>query len=264
MHLQLPGRGRKTLRHLAQDLVAKPPEKALASICVTCPRRESGLCGTLLRSPSEEPKADEHLSWQHFVAARAGEQIANRNQVSSDVFVLCKGWAFRYFQLSDGGRQILKFLLPGDLFSPITIFEKTFHFSVKALTGIQVSGFARSEIRARFTASPAVQSAFANSFIADTHEATELLTALGQRSAEERIAHLLLHMMPRIAAVSVIREQRYPFPLRQQHIADAVGLTPVHVSRVLSLFRDRRLVALSKGVLTVFNLPELERIGSLK
>ena len=96
------------------------------------------------------------------------------------------------------------------------------------------------------------------------HEATELLTALGQRSAEERIAHLLLHMMPRIAAVNVIREQRYPFPLRQQHIADAVGLTPVHVSRVLSLFRDRRLVALSKGVLTVFNLPELERIGSLK
>jgi len=61
----------------------------------------------------------------------------------------------------------------------------------------------------------------------------------------------------------VIREQRYPFPLRQQHIADAVGLTPVHVSRVLSLFRERGLVVLSDGVLQVFNLPELERIGSL-
>ena len=70
--------------------------------------------------------------------------------------------------------------------------------------------------------------------------------------------------MPRIAARNVIREQRYPFPLRQQHIADAVGLTPVHVSRVLSLFRDRRLVTLSEGALTVFNLPELERIGTLR
>jgi CRP-like cAMP-binding protein len=61
----------------------------------------------------------------------------------------------------------------------------------------------------------------------------------------------------------VIREQRYPFPLRQQHIADAVGVTPVHVNRILSRFRDRGLVELSDCVLQVFNLPELERIGSL-
>jgi len=70
--------------------------------------------------------------------------------------------------------------------------------------------------------------------------------------------------MPRIAARNVIREQRYPFPLRQQHIADAVGLTSVHVSRIFGLFRDRRIVTLSEGVLQVFNLPELERIGSLQ
>jgi CRP-like cAMP-binding protein len=69
--------------------------------------------------------------------------------------------------------------------------------------------------------------------------------------------------MQRIAARSVTREQRYPFPLRQQHIADAVGLTAVHVSRVLSLIRERGLVELSDGVLKVFNLPELQRIGSL-
>ena len=88
-------------------------------------------------------------------------------------------------------------------------------------------------------------------------------TALGQYSAEERIAYLLLHLTQRIAARSVIREQRYPFPLRQQHVADAVGLTSVHVSRVLSLFRDRGIIELSDGVLQVINLPELERIGSV-
>jgi len=198
------------------------------------------------------------------MAARAGEQVATRNQVSSDVFVVCRGWAFRYFQLSDGRRQILKFLLPGDVFSSVTVFETAFHFSVKALTEVQVSGFSRSEIRARCVADPNVQIAVANSCITDTHDATELLTALGQCSAEERIAHLLLHLMPRIAARNVIREQRYPFPLRQQHIADAVGLTPVHVSRVFSVFRDRYILAMSEGYLKVFDLPELERIGSLR
>jgi CRP/FNR family transcriptional regulator, anaerobic regulatory protein len=234
----------------------------LASLCVTCPHRESGVCGALFGSASEEP--GQQPGCQRFVAARAGEQIAVRGQASDDVFILCRGWAFRYFQLSDGRRQILQFLLPGDLFSSVTIFESAFPFSVKALTEVQVSGFVRSEIRARCVGSPGVQSAITNSCIADIRDGTELLAALGQLSAEERIAHLLLYLMPRIAARNAIREQRYPFPLRQQQIADAVGLTPVHVSRVLGLFRDRRLLDLSEGVLKVFNLPELERIGSLR
>ena len=244
--------------------MANNSETTLASICVTCPHRETGFCGTLFGSPSGDSKAGRQLGWQHFVKARAGEQIAVRNQAYDDVFVLCAGWAFRYFQLSNGRRQILKFLLPGDILSSVAVFEKTFPFSVKALTEVQLSGFARSEIRARSAVSPDVQSAIGNYCIADNHDATELLTSLGQTSAEERIAHLLLHLMPRIAARNVIREQRYPFPLRQQHIADAVGLTSVHVSRVFSLFRDRRILTLSEGILQVFNLPELERIGSLK
>lgn len=70
--------------------------------------------------------------------------------------------------------------------------------------------------------------------------------------------------MTRIAARNVIREQRFPLPLRQQHIADAVGLTPVHVSRVFSQFRERRILAFSDGVMTVSNRSELEKIGSLR
>ena len=91
----------------------------------------------------------------------------------------------------------------------------------------------------------------------------ELAFVLGQRSAEERIAHLFLHLMRRIAARNVIRDHRYRLPLRQQHIADAVGLTPVHVSRVIGAFRDRGLIELSGGVLQVLDPAELERIGSL-
>jgi CRP/FNR family transcriptional regulator len=247
-----------------RDLLANHSDKNPASVCVTCLHRETGFCRTLFGAPSEDTKTAGEPGWQHFFGARAGSQIAARNHASEDVFVLCAGWAFRYFQLADGRRQILKFLLPGDLFSSTTIFEKAFHFSVKALTAVQVSGFSRSEIRARCAVDPDVQGAIAKSCVIDTHDATELQTSLGQCSAEERIAHLLLHLMPRIAARNVIREQRYPFPLRQQHIADAVGLTPVHVSRVLGLFRERRLLELSEGYLKVINAAELEGIGSLR
>jgi CRP-like cAMP-binding protein len=211
----------------------------------------------------EETDSHQGANWQHYRTAPADMLIAVRNQISEDVFVLCGGWGFRFFQLQDGRRQILNFLLPGDLFSATSVFEERFRFSVKALTEIQISRIRRAEVRARLDINPNILTALTKSCIAESEAADQMQTALGQCSAEERIAHLLLHLTQRIAARSVIREQRYPFPLRQQHIADAIGLTPVHVSRVLGLFRERGIVELSEGVLQVFNLPELERIGLL-
>ncbi|MEW6640916.1 MAG: Crp/Fnr family transcriptional regulator [Pseudomonadota bacterium] len=233
-----------------------------ASLCVTCPNRELGFCGALLESSSQSA-ADELPNWQRFLTARAGDQIATRNQTSGDVFVLCSGWAFRFLQLPDGRRQILNFLLPGDLLSVVTIFDKQYQFSAKAVTGIQLSGFVRSEILARCKVSPGIQSAIGRCCVEESRVAGELVSVLGQRSADQRIAYLFLHLMNRIRARSVVRDHRYPLPLRQQLIADAVGLTPVHVSRVLGLFRDRGICVLSDNVLNVLNPAELERIGAI-
>lgn len=233
------------------------------SPCAMCRHSDQGFCGTLLEERLERSRAQQGANWQHYRIVPAGKQIATRNQVSEDVFLLCGGWGFRYLQLPDGRRQILNFLLPGDLFSVTSVFEKRFHFSVRALTEVQICGMRRAEVQARLVVNPKILMALAASCTAESEAADKMQTALGQYSAEERIAHLLLHLMRQIAARSVIREQRYPFPLRQQHIADAVGLTKVHVSRVLSLFRDRGIMEVSDGTLQVGNFHELEQIGSL-
>lgn len=229
------------------------------SACVTC--RDDGVCALISRSPSPDPNQGEQ--WRHFVFFDARKELASQNTASDYIFVICAGWAFRYIQLAEGGRQILKFLLPGDLFSPISIFERESHFSVKALTGVQVCRLTRSEVHKRYLRDRKVQFAVEQSCVAEARHASEFITVLCKRSAEERVAYLLLHLMQRIAASHVIREQRYPLPLRQQHIADCVGLTQVHVSRVLSLFRERGILALSDGVLEVRNPQELKRIGLL-
>jgi len=231
--------------------------------CVTCPNRKSGFCGALLEKTSEETLSHQQPTWQHYRAARAGEQILTRNQASENMFILCDGWAFRFFQLPNGRRQILNFLLPGDLFSTVAVFEEQLHFSAQTLTEARLSGFGRAQVQARWTDNPRMTAALAKSFAAEAYNADGLMIALGQRSAEERIAYLFLHLMQRISARSVIREQRYRLPLRQQHIADAVGLTPVHVSRVISHFRNHGVIEFSGGVLQVLNLPELNRLGSL-
>lgn len=231
------------------------------SFCVTCPNRLSGICGTILGPHDATAKQTEKTP--RFFPVRAGGQIAGRNQAIKDVFVLCTGWAFRFVQLSDGRRQIVQFLLPGDMLCPEAVFEQRYIFSVAALTNVMVGGFSHAGICERHMVDSALQSAISRCSIAATRDATELAAVLGQCSAEERIAHLVLHLVPRIAARNVIREHCYPFPLRQQHVADAVGLTPVHVSRVFGLLRERGVVSISDGVLRVTDMTELERLGSL-
>lgn len=174
--------------------------------------------------------------------------------------MLCAGWAYRYLELADGRRQILGFLLPGDLFSVLNLFEPQSQFTVAALTDVQVSRFERPDVRAR---GDRLQLVLENASREEHAGAIRLITVLGKCSAEERIAYLLTHLARRLRARSVIRGQSYPFPLRLRHIADALGLTPVHVSRVLSHFRDRGLCVVSNGVLNVLDEPELDRLGTV-
>jgi CRP-like cAMP-binding protein len=206
----------------------------------------------------------EQPLWQEFRGARANENIVIRGDISEYLYVICNGWAFRYYQLADGGRQILYILLAGELFSAVTAFEEKLHFSVQALTEVRFALFKRTEVTSSLPANPAISFALTQSCIAHSNDVDELLTVVGRRSAEQRLAYLFLHIMKRVAIRSDIREQRYAFPLRRQDIAEIIGLTPVHVSRVMGRFRNRGLIELSGGVLTVLNPAELERIGTLK
>jgi CRP/FNR family transcriptional regulator len=231
------------------------------SPCASCPQSKLGFCGAILGSDRDHTSTP---AWQHHFVVGPNKQVIASNQPSQDVYVLCTGWALRFLQLPDGRRQILNFLLPGDLFSASSLFKDRVHFSVKALTAIQVSGMNRNEVQARISRNPSVLApAVAISCSAETEASEKMLAAIGLCSAEERIAYLILHLMKRIGERSVIRENRYPLPLRQQDIAEAVGLTPVHVSRILSSFREKGIADLSNGILEVFNLRELQRLASV-
>lgn len=232
--------------------------------CVTCPHREGGICGALLGKPNQESRVVGQPGWQRFQTARAHENIVIQNDASDYIFILCSGWAFRFLRLADLPKQILHFLLPGEIFSSVAVFEERYHFSVQALTDVQVSRFARAEVRRALASNPCIVEELGRSCGVKQRYADELMTMLGRGSAEKRIAYLFLHLMRRLADQAVIRSHRFNFPLRQQHVAEVTGLTPVHVSRVIKTFRDRGLIELAGGSLAILDLAELERIGSLK
>ncbi|WP_050886427.1 Crp/Fnr family transcriptional regulator [Bradyrhizobium sp. STM 3843] len=205
---------------------------------------------------------------QIFFTVAAGREIRPRSKSGDELLVLCSGWAFRHVQLSNGGRQILKFLFPGDVVFSETLLSQAEasnpSYSAKALTDIQLCSFSAGALREKCRSYEIAAQALLQMLTEDVRTAYELVTVLGQHAAEGRIAHLLLSLMRRVSQQALAVDRRYPFPLRQQHVADAVGLTPVHVSRVLTSFRDRGLLTLGDGMLVFHDLAQLDRIASLQ
>jgi CRP/FNR family transcriptional regulator len=230
------------------------------SPCADCDARKSNLCGAFMVHRGDADWGDVRLT---YGASRARHNIYRRGESSDDVIVICEGWAFRFRQLADGRRQILSILLPGDFVSALAPFQDSFDFSVQALTDVRYCRIRRDDVRARLAQKNALFADLAEFMVAERKEADEQLLDLGKRMAEERIAGLIWRLMERFTLRGEVKEQSFPFPLRQKHIADITGLTPVHVSRVIGAFRRRGLLTISGGTVTILNLPELRKLGAL-
>jgi CRP-like cAMP-binding protein len=195
--------------------------------------------------------------------ARAQQIIYRAGAAAPQICLIRSGWSFRFARLSDGRRQILSVLLPGDFFSVMSLFRRELPFSVQTLTTSEFCKFNRDDLIARlFRDQPAVDF-LASLIAAETTRADDLVLDLGRRAADERIARLILDLMNRLSSLGLTRGPAFDFPLRQEHIADIVGLTPVHVSRVITMFRKARLIEIEQRVLTVIELEELKRIAGV-
>jgi len=192
---------------------------------------------------------------------RPRRNIYVRGEVSEHTCVVCEGWACRVARLLDGRRQILSLLLPGDLFSAMSPFQQSLDFYVEAITEVRYAAIKNSELRAKLSDAPVLLDSFMELCAAEANDAYQRLIDLGQRLAEERIALLILQLMERLERRGLVHDQSFEFPLRQLQIADAVGLTPVHVSRVMSLLRNSGLIEIQSGILRILDLPKLRRIG---
>src|SRR5260370_85956 len=136
--------------------------------------------------------------------------------------------------LSDGSRQILLFLLPGDIISPSLLFGPMAHCSVEAITEVQYRSFRRDDLKALLARAPDLIENIAKIWTDRKLRAEQLAVDLGRRTADERIARLILSLRERLASRGMVQDQTMDFPLRQHHLAEATGLAACHISTVLS------------------------------
>jgi CRP-like cAMP-binding protein len=191
----------------------------------------------------------------------ARRTICHPKEWSEFVPVICQGWAASSITLLDGRRQILSFLLPGDLVSTASLVEPMSGRTVEAITDVTCRKFSRTELKTYLFQRPNLLEKLSKNWVEERTQADQLALDLGRRTADERIARLILHLVDRLAKRAMTNNWTMNFPLRQRHVADATGLTPVHVSKVLGEFQRAGLIEINRRTLTIANEAELRRVA---
>jgi CRP-like cAMP-binding protein len=166
------------------------------------------------------------------------------------------------FELADGRRQNIAVLLPGDLFFG-TLFQERLYSSVGAVTELKIARFASSELQRCALEDAHMLELICKTNAAEQRASEERVVDLGRRSAEERVANPMFGLANRISQHRIREGHNYVFPLLQRHIADLTGLTPVHVCRVMTEFRQAGIMRLSRGHLSIAKLAAPQKIARL-
>ena len=185
--------------------------------------------------------------------------ISKQGDRPEDAHLVMDGFACRYKTVADGGRQILSLLLPGDFCDLRVVPQDGMDYGVATLSPCDVVAVPRQQVEDLALKHPSVDRALAWANLVDEAISREWLVSLGQRSADQRIAHLFCELHARLEVVGLVTEGRFGLPLTQQDLAEATGMSTVHVNRTLQALRGRELITLRSKVL---HIPDVERLAA--
>ena len=190
----------------------------------------------------------------------AREDMLPANAALEDVHFLLRGYAFRYKLLGDRRRQITAYLMPGDLCCPDALADEM-DGGVASLSPVCMLSVPREALYDFLDGHPGIARALRWASIVDGAIAREWIVNLGQRTAPERLAHLLCETFQRLQMVGLTRGDTCDFPATQAELADTLGLSTVHVNRTLQDLRRDGLITLRGKTLVLHDLPALQRLS---
>ncbi len=193
-----------------------------------------------------------------------GATVLNEGNDSAHLFTVLSGWAIRYKLLEDGRRQILAFALPGDLLGlQATVIGKMDH-SVEALSDLVLCVFQRDRVWELFQAQPSLGFDIAWLAAREERALDEHLLSIGQRTAEERLAYLLLTLFERARRLGLTTRTVLQSPITQHHLADALGLSLVHTNKTLRKLVGKELISWKPGEVRLRNRNGLAEVAGFE
>ncbi|MEE7475937.1 Crp/Fnr family transcriptional regulator [Methylobacterium hispanicum] len=189
----------------------------------------------------------------------AGVDIIQEGDRPETVNLFLDGWACRYKQLEDGRRQIVAFFVPGDLCDIHIYVLREMDHAIAAITPVRLATVPREILLDTMDRHPRITRALWWESLVNAAIQREWTVNIGRRTALERLAHLFCELFLRLRAVGLAEGSTCPFPLTQLELADATGLTNVHVNRTLKEMRNAGLILLKSRQLTVPDLAALQK-----
>lgn len=228
--------------------------------------------GVPMRRPAGRPEFDQRVeegrrtlnaAFARSAAHRmtAGRIVLGPEAASDLVYRLSCGWAYRAVEWPGGRRAIVDIYLPGDIIGLEAAVSERPACEVVALTALGVQAIDTSALAELMASPPAAAAVF--SLLAEQQRRIDrLAAALARRDAHERLALMLIDLYDRLRRQDLIVCASYALPLTQQQIGDHLGLTLVHVNRVLRSLREQRIVSVDRHVVTIRDLDRLRQLAA--
>lgn len=198
----------------------------------------------------EERQAIQSLPMRiHILGAR--QDIVRDGEQPTQCCLILDGWVCRYKLLSQGKRQILSFHIAGDMPDLQGLHAHTMDYGLSTVKHATVAFIARESLRELTARFPSVATLLWRDTLLDAAVVRAWMTGMGRRTAFERIGHLFCELYLKLRAVGLAGDYRCPLPVTQMDLADALGLTPVHINRVLREMRSRALITLRHQTLVI-------------
>jgi CRP-like cAMP-binding protein len=210
------------------------------------------------RLSKDDLAAIDRLSRKAVREVGARRDLLREGEPPRAVNLLLDGWACRYKTLTDGRRQIVSLFVPGDIFDLNIYILKEMDHAVGAITALKVAEIGREDFERLMVEHPRITQALFWNELVEAAVQREWTLNVGQRTAYERIAHLLCEIFLRLRVVGLTDGNSCRFPLTQVDLADATGLTAVHVNRTLQELRRDGLIELQSKTLVIPGLQALK------
>lgn len=189
------------------------------------------------------------------------EVIAREGEKLDKVFWIEHGWACRYRRLKSGERQIVNFILPGEFFDLQGLVSAQSDHTVSALSEVRLIEARAEDFAAMASSQPAIFNALLWAAVVEEAILREHIVQLGRQPAETRLAFFILELYRRQLLTTRTHDHELDFPVGHDVLADALGLSRVHVSRSMKKLRDRGCIAVSERHIKILELEALEAVA---
>ncbi len=186
------------------------------------------------------------------------KDLIREGDLPTHVNLVLRGWGARYKMLPDGKRSLVGFFIPGDFCDLNTYILKQMDHSIGAITSLRVATIEPHDLLQLMVDHPQVTQALLWHELVNAAVQREWTHNIGARPAFQRLAHLLVELFMRMQSIGLADANSCDFPLTQYDLAEATGLTPVHVNRTLQLLRGELLVEIGQKRLRIPDLARLQ------